>query len=141
MAKRRLRKLIWWMLLLLALRGLVPVGFMVDASHGELAIVVCPGHIVTAQDGAAGSGIGHDAESHAASGQDSSPGSAPQHSQPAQKPCPFTVASGPAPLAAFAPVLAHAQPIDDHQFLASTESESSFGPIRAQLSRAPPVLS
>jgi len=126
MTHRRAHTLICWLLPLLALRGLVPVGFMIDVSQGDVAMVVCPGHHIVANEGSGTSGHG-------------------EHGTPAKQlstaPCPFVVAAGGAPLATVLPI-----PMELAQIVAVVTDdfvgpELPFGPTRTQQSRAPPYFS
>jgi hypothetical protein len=123
MSMRRHYKLIWWLLPLLALRGLVPVGFMLDTSHGELAIVVCPGHV-----GAQGS----------TSSDPDAPGT--QHNQSASRLCPFAIAAGPALQASAAGVVSFVA-ISQEVIPSAAVSTASIKAQHAHLIRGPPALS
>ena len=125
---RRLNKLIWWLLPLLALRGLVPAGFMLDTSHGQLAIVVCPGHIPAATPVDHADHAGHFGKE------------APDDEQSRSTLCPFALSAGPAPLTSLAAVVAGA-PVDVFESVDHQGPELPFGPARTHHSRAPPSLS
>lgn len=113
------KQVIWWLLPLFALRGLVPAGFMLDTSQGELSIIVCPGHATQSQSG------NHDA---------------PSGKQDATV-CPFAAATSAGPLANAVPFgAADVQP-DQFNLVDLADSELPFGPARAQQSRAPPHFS
>lgn len=114
---RRRSKLIWLLLPLLALRGLVPAGFMVDTAHGHLAIVVCPGHIPAAQDSEPGTG----------------------HDQPS-KLCPFAVAAVSAP-PGFEAAIASFVSLSLENLATPAVLETGLTVTRAHPIRGPPALS
>lgn len=114
--RRTASKVVWWLLPLFALRALVPAGFMLEATGGGLSMVVCHGGGQRAQD---------DGQS--------------QHE--ARSLCSFAVAPSAAPTAA-AVVISTAVVIAVDLVKDDVASAAiPFGPVRAQQSRAPPVLS
>jgi hypothetical protein len=116
MSMRRQYKLIWWLLPLLALRGLVPVGFMLDMSHGDVAMVVCPGHLPgTSESGA-------------------------DHGQPSPKLCPFAVAAAAGPTA-FVPGIVSFVAVSLDNTAPPSVTETGVKALHAHLIRGPPALS
>jgi hypothetical protein len=125
MNTRIAHKLIWWVLPLLALRALVPAGFMIDTSEGDVSIIVCPGHALQSDSSDSNNSQG---EHEPSTGQGATV-------------CPFAVAAAAGPLSSIATFAsAAAQPaafiIED-----IAGPKFPFGPSRAQQSRAPPFLS
>lgn len=119
MSRRRLRLLIALLLPLMALRALLPAGYMVAAESGELAIVLC-------SDGLAAWGTHALPDPHHDGGQ-----------QPTGEDCPFANATFHAP----APhLLTSAAPVPEFRFasVTSTQLPPSTGPPRQTGARAPP---
>jgi len=116
MNRRRVSKVVWWLLPLFALRGLVPAGFMLSTVDGELSMIVCHG---AAKHGSADGQSRHDARSI----------------------CAYAVAPGAAPMASLLPVHFAADVEGTHEQVEYATADIPFGPARAQQSRAPPVLS
>ncbi len=106
------------LLLLLALRALVPAGFMATATAHGVEMVFC-------EPGAGASA--HHAHHHS-------------HGSAADPNCPFAQSAGPAPLPAL-PALAAAPPEVNfvHRILPQRTAVAS-GPPRQQAPRGPPVL-
>ncbi|HTE40371.1 MAG TPA: DUF2946 family protein [Steroidobacteraceae bacterium] len=132
---KRTPLLIWLLLPLLLLRGLVPTGFMVDASQGKLAIVVCPGHILT-QGGESGLSASSEHEGHAHHGAPPQ-----QHESSPNQLCPFAAAASAALLPGLTPALTASVPSLTVDVEVSYGPALPAGPIRTQQSRAPPHLS
>jgi hypothetical protein len=133
MKTRRLQKLIWWLLPLFALRGLVPVGFMVNVADGELSMAVCPMH----QNLDASQSRVDRTLFDARLGQSDSS----QHQNDSQSECPFAAALSSATFIGLTtPALAFASESRVSLNEASI-SHVPFGPSRAQQSRAPPRYS
>jgi hypothetical protein len=125
MTKRRIHTLIWLLLPLFALRGLVPMGFMVNVSGGEVSMAVCPMH-QTVDAGQTLLGT---------SGQNDAPQKSESKSQ-----CPFAAALS---AATFVGIYLPAAPaVAATGFLREAVAVVylPFGPSRAQQSRAPPAL-
>jgi hypothetical protein len=124
MLKNHSKILSWLLLALIALRGLVPVGYMVEATADGLALVVCD------------SGIYKDSIPTPHQHHHDRQVSGHDHSI-----CPFAAAAIGAPTPSLPVVLlAPDTPIDGVR--AKTESFVGLsGPSRAQQPRAPPVLS
>ena len=115
----KLRKhLLIWLLPLLALRALVPAGFMIDTSHGAVSVIVCPGHEVP-----------HHPDNSGKTGATASVSI-----------CAFAAASGAAPIIDV-PVIALASALADQVSSDVSTLDFPFGPTRAQQSRAPPYSS
>src|SRR5690349_9610019 len=131
MTKRRIHKLIWWFLPLFALRGLVPVGFMVNASGGELSMAVCPMHQTI--------DAGKKLFDSSAGQSDSIPHQ--NESKSAKSQCPFAAALT---SATFVGIYEPAVPaVAATGFLREDAAvvHVPFGPSRARQSRAPPRYS
>jgi hypothetical protein len=108
------------LLVLLALRALVPAGFMAVPSASGLEMVFC-------EPGAAGSMHHGHAHHHG-------------HGNAADPTCPFAQSAGPAPLPAI-PVLAPEAPVQG--FIRPAPPAQTFaaqGPLRQQTPRGPPDL-
>jgi len=119
---RAVRRSVAVLALLLALRALVPVGFMASATESGIQLVFCDAGAMAADVG------GHHAHHHHAGGT-TDPG------------CPYAQSSGPAPLPSL-PVLATdlrvvrlASPVESSAVVAHQ------GPIREQSPRGPPFIS
>jgi hypothetical protein len=138
MTHRRIHKLIWWLLPLFALRGLVPVGFMVNVSDGDLSMAVCPMH----QSAVVGRSTVDRSLLDLVTGQtDSSQADSSQNKNDSKSECPFAAALS---SATFVGVSTPAQiPASAGGFNRSetTVAHVPFGPSRAQQSRAPPRYS
>jgi hypothetical protein len=117
-----------WMLPLLALRALVPAGFMIDTSHGAMSVVVCPGHQTQSPHGATSDDATSDDATKA--GNDDSVSI-----------CAFAAAAG-AALASDVPTVSLASALAG-ELLSNdvTALDLPFGPTRTQQSRAPPYFS
>ena len=141
MQRKLTTKLIWWLLPLFALRGLVPAGFMLDASHGGLSMVICSGGVyktvqVDRNGHFAGAPVAADhASDSTATGHDSS------GTHESASLCPFAVAPGAAPMAAALPVALGSAVVVDKLTDDVAGLHSPFGPARTQQSRAPPYFS
>ncbi|HYM33857.1 MAG TPA: DUF2946 family protein [Steroidobacteraceae bacterium] len=126
----RKHRILWLLLPLLALRGLVPAGYMIDATEHGLSIVVC-------ESGIYGDLLASDATKHH-HGHHTSDSHRSQHDHSI---CPFAIAATGAP-APSAVTLATVVDVaidrvrDTHVVIANR-----FGPSRAQQSRAPPYFS
>jgi hypothetical protein len=119
---RALRRSVAILALLLAVRALVPVGFMASATEAGIQLVFCDAGAIALQMG------GHHAHHHHAGGT-TDPG------------CPYAQSSGPAPLPSL-PMLASdvrvvriAAPVESSAVIAPQ------GPHREQSPRGPPFLS
>jgi len=124
MTRRRIHTLIWCLLPLFALRGMVPAGFMVNLSGGDLSMTVCPMH-QSADAGRADGG-------HTDAGQ---------HKKTASSVCPFAAALTSATFIGIA-VPAFAFVVTESIDVGDVASRYiPFGPSRAQQSRAPPYFS
>jgi hypothetical protein len=132
MNRRRVHRWVLWLLPLLLLRAVVPVGFMVSADASGLQLVICSG---TTQ-------LANAAENHAAHHHHHADGanaeSAAASSDERSALCPFALAASSSTheiaFAATSPQpVAHEQP---------TESllAGASGPIRADCIRGPPIL-
>jgi hypothetical protein len=155
MTAARKYTLIWILLPLLALRGLVPAGFMVDTSGGTLSIVMCGGTGPLATGLSHGSGHavhqmdhgqmdhsqmdpGHQHAALHSDGQASHHGSDHEHKNSI---CPFAIAGSAATLAHIPSLPAAIEPV---RVVAATHIvalHGLFGPSRVQQSRAPPSIS
>jgi len=121
MTHRRIHKLIWWLLPILALRGMVPVGFMVNLSGGELAMAVCHGIHKPA-----------DAATQSESSDKSQ--------QSGTSVCPFTAAGSSATFLGVSIPSIDFAAADDVSADETVGHYLPFGPSRVQQSRAPPAL-
>lgn len=107
------------LLIVLALRALVPAGFMLAPVDGQPAIVLCD----TDAPGAPHQHAGHHHAGHA-------------HLDPT---CPYAQSAGPAPLPAL-PVLTGAPAVTADALPTPTaQVHARFGPSRQQSPRAPPA--
>ena len=131
----------WLLLALIALRGLVPAGYMIDVSANGLSLVVCGSGIYAAaaqstaiqgEHHAHHHGDGH----HGDGANDSSQALETDHSI-----CPFAVAATGASAPSLPAMLVVGETIIDRLAGRSVLVFSSFGPSRAQQSRAPPSFS
>ncbi len=137
-------RLIWLLVALLSLRGLVPAGYMVDVDRGGLSLVVCGSGIysATAQKlpTAPVDSSAHGEHRHHHEGdEDGSAGSAyvgADHSI-----CPFAMAAVGAPAPDQFGTRGVAEVVIGHLAAQAFVFLSSFGPSRAQQSRAPPFFS
>ena len=124
MSKHRAHSFIFWLLPILVLRALMPVGTMLDVSHGNTAIVMCSGTLSTISADVANSASHDRAAQHGE-----------QHSV-----CPFVLALGTAP--ATEPVVHIDTGINlstlDHPIATRF---SAFGPSRIYVNRGPPTNS
>jgi hypothetical protein len=120
MSRRRLRLLIALLLPLMALRALLPAGYMVAADPGELRVVMC-------SDGLAAWGT------HALPDQQHEDGH-----QPAGEDCPFANATFNAPATHL--LSSVAAPVPELRFAsaASAQLPLATGPPRQTGARAPP---
>jgi hypothetical protein len=139
MTHRRIHKLIWWLLPLFALRGLVPVGFMVNVSGGELSMAVCPMHqnVETGQSRVDQTRGDRSLVDLVAGQSDSSQ----KNKNDSKSECPFAAALS---SATFVGVSTPAQvPVAVGGFSRNETAaiHVPFGPSRAQQSRAPPHYS
>ena len=106
---------------LLALRALVPSGFMATSVAGSMQMVFCePGamaghHHPAAHDGA-------------------------RHSKAVDQTCPFAQSAGPAPLPSLPVLATDAAPRAFAVILAVAQTVPAFGPARQQTPRGPPTL-
>jgi hypothetical protein len=99
MSRRRLRRCTAWLLPLLAVRLLVPAGFMVSVSDGGLDIVLCSGFTLPSAQLSTGTSQQHPAGvDHAlhALGNSSAlvPNQGSEHTTHDNPICPFALASG-----------------------------------------------
>jgi hypothetical protein len=127
-SRRRLRLVITLLLPLLALRALLPTGYMVATDGGVLRIVPCDAGI--AAHSAAAAGHGHHHQHH--------------HGDPDPQPtggldCPFALAAvhaPPPPLVSGVPV-----PVPHFTFVSRTSEQlpPGTGPPRQANARAPPL--
>jgi len=124
MTHRRIHRLIWWLLPIFALRGMVPVGFMVNVSGGELSMTVCPMHQAA---GAA----------HAKSAQSDTGRHDKKNSNTV---CPFAAALTSATFVGMAAPTFAFVATDAVATTETAQSHVPFGPFRAQQSRAPPAF-
>lgn len=97
---------------LLALRALVPAGFMASPIAGSLQMVFC--------------GAGHHGHSH--------------HSTAGDPTCPFAQSAGPAPLPALPVLPAGVEALLFDRPTAVAQTVVQFGPLRQQAPRGPPAL-
>jgi hypothetical protein len=134
-SKRRLNRWAQWLLPLIALRALVPAGFMLSVDAEGLALAFCSGEIAVATQQQAGHehqhGAQHDTGGH---GEDSS------HSAQEHVPCPYSLTASATPFET--PHLAGVAliPCDDSADR-STAFTPTTGPLRADRIRGPPHLS
>lgn len=119
MTKRRPHRFALWLLPLLLLKGLVPVGFMLDVSSDNVAMIVCPGHHSVPSGG----------EQHK-----------PTPSSESGLVCPFAAASGAATLNSVASLSLEPLVVSANVPTDSPSFDLPFGPRRVQQSRAPPTL-
>lgn len=108
-------------LAMLALRALVPAGYMLAAVDGGMGVVLC---------GTAAAPAHHHHAAH------EHPGAGHAHADPT---CPYAQSAGPAPLPLL-PVLA-AVPAADRSVLPreSSQTLTAFGPLRQHPPRGPPL--
>jgi hypothetical protein len=125
MNRRIQKKILWWLMPLFALRALVPVGFMLDVSHGDVAIVVCPGHGAAEQDLVKADALQSGGQSN---------------SQSIAKLCPFAVAGGVAPPTFVAGLLSF-DAVSGERVAAPSAPETGARASHAHLIRGPPALS
>ena len=135
----RSRKFTWLLLALLALRGLVPAGYMIDTTGGSLSLVVCSSGVYSAAAQADHSKHAEHHHHHQNSHQNeesNKESAASDHSI-----CPFALAATGAPT----PVLPAIDVAASTEIGRIVDNGSSlfgtFGPSRAQQSRAPPSFS
>jgi hypothetical protein len=134
MTHRRIHKLIWWLLPLFALRGLVPVGFMVNVSSGELSMAVCPMHqnVEAAQspvDRSIVDLVGGQTDSSQKNKNDS------------KSECPFAAALSSATFVGVSTPAQVPAAVGGFSRNETAVIHVPFGPSRAQQSRAPPRYS
>lgn len=125
MNRRVPTKILWWLMPLFALRALVPVGFMLDVSQGDVALVVCPGHSSVEQDTSDAGAVGSEDQ---------------RHTQSTFKLCPFAVAGGVAPPAVVAGVVS-LDSVSLERISAPSVPEAADRASHAHLIRGPPALS
>jgi hypothetical protein len=134
MTSQRKYTLIWLLLPLLALRGLVPAGFMIDTSGGRLSMMLCSGSVSTTMV------TGEHAQHLHHAGQGSS-GEHGQHGEHGgNSVCPFAAAGMGAPAPHLLTITLDAQ-VTDEISVDLVAFHSPFGPSRVQQSRAPPYFS
>ena len=122
----KLRKhLLLWLLPLLAMRALVPAGFMIDTSHGAMSVIVCPGHQ-------------HQTDENQA-GHSSNQGKSGSHDTVTL--CPFAAAATAGPMADLPTMAVGSALVVDQVSDDVSALDLPFGPARAQQSRAPPLFS
>jgi hypothetical protein len=143
MTHRRIHKLIWWLLPLFALRGLVPVGFMVNASDGELSMAVCPMHqtIEAGQSRVDRSLVDPVTGQSSYSSDYSSEQSDSQHKNDSKSECPFAAALSSATFVGISTPAQVPAAVGGFSLHETAVSHVPFGPSRAQQSRAPPRYS
>jgi hypothetical protein len=127
MTSHRKSNLIWLLLPLLALRALVPAGFMLDASSDGLSMVICSGGVyktVSVDHGDQAPVTDHG-----------------QQTQHGDSICPFAVAATGAPAPSALPMVLGALSAIGIVANDVAEFHSLFGPSRVQQSRAPPYFS
>ena len=127
MTSRRTKTWLFWLLPFFVLRSLVPVGFMLDTSGGGLSIVVCHGHVPAGQMGVPSAQAGANSDT----GEQEKSGFTP---------CLFSVSAG-AALAGAIATLPFTDAIESFAAVEAFTRSGSFGPARAQQSRAPPHFS
>jgi hypothetical protein len=136
MMSRHIRQLSWLLLALLALRGLVPAGYMVDATADGLSIVVCDSGIYAAAAQLSSGQTAHRHHHHDGNGEGKESSGISDHSI-----CPFAIAA----TGASAPSLPLLETVTSVVVdrVASNQAvvTSLSGPSRAQQSRAPPYFS
>jgi hypothetical protein len=137
---KRTHSLIWLLLPLLLLRGMVPAGFMVDVSQGKVAIVVCPGHILT-QSPVSGADSANLSATDFGAVDHEHHGPMERREQSSSQLCPFAATAAAAPPPSFTPQLAAVVPAIAVTFEISSEPATLAGPARSQQSRAPPYFS
>jgi hypothetical protein len=115
----------WLLLPLLALRGLVPAGYMIDVTERGLSLVVCESGIY--KDAVPHNDGEHHHEKNSHGGHD--------HSI-----CPFAVAALGAPAPNVVTLATVVEVAIDRVRDSADVVASCFGPSRAQQSRAPPVF-
>ena len=105
---------------LLALRALVPSGFMATSVAGSMQMVFCePGAMA---------GHHHHAEHDTG-----------HHSKAVDQTCPFAQSAGPAPLPSLPVLATDAAPHGFALILAVSQTAPAFGPQRQQTPRGPPT--
>jgi hypothetical protein len=122
MTQQRARTLAHWLLPLLVLRLLLPLGVMPGVAHGAAALVLCSLHLdapAAAQPGT------HD----------------PGHPEAQTDHCPFGAAAHLAPFTALAPLRFAFAEVRITVDAETGRALALLGPPRAQLSRAPPAFS
>jgi hypothetical protein len=123
--RRRARNLLHWLLPLLVLRLLLPLGVMPGVAHGAPALVLCSLY---------------SAASPHAGAPDVGGGSGP-HDHAAQTSCPFAAAAHVAPVLAFEPVQFTFAAVLITADAKTGRALALIGPPRSHLSRAPPAFS
>jgi hypothetical protein len=138
MTAKRKFTLIWLLLPLLLLRGLVPAGFMIDASGGSLSIVMCGG------DGPLNTAVSeHNSHAmhHAQQQGDEHAGHhGSGHDQHKNSICPFAIAGSAATFVSVPSLPVNIEPVRT-EATDVVAFRGLHGPSRAQQSRAPPYLS
>ena len=120
---RALRRGVAVMALLLAVRALVPAGFMASATDAGLQLVFCDAGAMALQSG------GHHAHHHhSQTGTTTDPG------------CPYAQSSGPAPLPALPVVASDVRYTHVVVPVEAARVAATSGPPRQQNPRGPPVL-
>lgn len=140
MARRSLHRIIYWLLPLLAVRALIPVGFMLTLDAQGLHLVACPAQsaqLVAMLD----SGAGHAFDAHAHHADSSTTGPHESHEEAAklESPCAYALATfalAAAPYLASAAYEAFDPPLD-----VETLTLAGNGPARADRIRGPPHYS
>jgi hypothetical protein len=139
MARRSLQRVIYWLLPLLAVRALIPVGFMLTLDAEGLHLVACPTQsapLAAALDSAA---VAHDTHAHHAADKPSNAHAAHEEATQLESPCPYALAA----LALPAP--AHSVGAPHEAVDPPPESGSllfaSNGPARTDRIRGPPQFS
>jgi len=118
---RALRRSVAILALLLAVRALVPVGFMASATEAGVRLVFCDAGAVAGHMG------GHSHHHHP--GATTDPG------------CPYAQSSGPAPLPSLPMLASDVRFVRVVSPLESSATVVSQGPLRQQSPRGPPELS
>lgn len=120
------RASVWLLLGFLALRALVPAGFMLAPEAGGFAFVLCSADMP----------MGH---SQASQHHEPPPHTRPDH--PPDPTCPYAQSAGPAPLPTFPSFKPTTHFAVLRQPAAATQVFTGSGPRRQPSSRGPPLLS
>lgn len=134
---RRQHLKLWslWILPLLALRALIPTGFMLSVDAGRLQLMFCPSGVVQPLDAPQVHAEHHTGMHHGGAADQASPA----HTADDNAPCPFSLVASAAP--SDIPYLAGAvgAPRDESfEFLSAPTFR--VGPVRADRIRGPPSL-